>query len=437
MALAGKKKEAYDYYEKNAYGQIYYANCMLEEMSDREARQAAGRAARSAQEVSEAIAWIIALTGIAIIAALGLGRFIAHQMIINPLQSMVARAEEMAKGDFTGKTVSVLSGDEIGHLGQAIILMTDNLRKLVSQVTDSVQEVTAASAVLTDGADQSAQVATQVAGLVMQVAQGAQQQSIQVKATADIVDKMSANIQHVANNAVTVVGVTSQGAHTAQAGNKAVAAAVQQMANIEEKVTNIGTLVTKLGVRSNEIGQIVETIAGIANQTNLLALNAAIEAARAGEQGRGFSVVAEEVRKLAEQSQEAAKQIAGLISEIQSDTMQAVAAMESGTKEVKAGTKVVTIAGQAFEKIMVLVEQVSSEVTAISASIQEIAGGSHQIVSSIQNIEQISKNTAAEAQTISAATEEQSASMEEMAASSQRLDCMARQLAEAVKRFKV
>ena len=196
-------------------------------------------------------------------------------------------------------------------------------------------------------------------------------------------------------------------------------------------------MVTELGERSKEIGQIVDTITGIAGQTNLLALNAAIEAARAGEQGRGFAVVAEEVRKLAEQSAVAAKQIAAMIGEIQQDTVRAVAAMEDGTREVKTGTAVVNNAGESFAQIAALVEKVSTQVGQIAVAIEKMAGNSSHVVAAMREIDQVSKHTAAETQTISAATEEQSASMEEMAASSQRLAQMAISLENAVKQFQI
>ena len=196
-------------------------------------------------------------------------------------------------------------------------------------------------------------------------------------------------------------------------------------------------MVAELGDRSKAIGQIVATISGIAGQTNLLALNAAIEAARAGEQGRGFAVVAEEVRKLAEQSQEATKQISALIGAIQSDTEQAVTAMDNGTREVKLGTEVVNAAGQAFQEIVGLVGQVSDQIKEVSATIEQMAIGSQQIVGSVNQIDLLAKEAAAQAQTVSAATEEQSASMEEIASSSQSLAQLAMELRDAVGKFHV
>jgi methyl-accepting chemotaxis protein len=209
------------------------------------------------------------------------------------------------------------------------------------------------------------------------------------------------------------------------------------MAQIEQTVNNSSQVVAKLGERSKEIGQIVDTIAGIAGQTNLLALNAAIEAARAGEQGRGFAVVAEEVRKLAEQSKEAAKQIAQLIGEIQGDTGNAIEAMNEGTREVAIGAEVVTTAGHAFGEIAELVTEVYSQVKEISAAIQQMAGSSQQMLLSVKEIERHSKNAAGEAMTVSAATEEQSASTEEIVSSSQNLAKLAQDLQEAVNKFHV
>ncbi|MDF2930508.1 MAG: methyl-accepting chemotaxis sensory transducer, partial [Anaerospora sp.] len=189
--------------------------------------------------------------------------------------------------------------------------------------------------------------------------------------------------------------------------------------------------------RSKEIGQIVDTISGIAGQTNLLALNAAIEAARAGEQGRGFAVVAEEVRKLAEQSQNAAKQIATLISEIQGDTDKAVSAMNAGTREVKLGAEVVNASGVAFQEIVAMILKGSNQTKEISVAIEHIAAGSGQIVNSVNEINELSKTASAEAQTVSAATEEQAASMEEVASASQSLSHLAVNLQDDVSKFRI
>jgi methyl-accepting chemotaxis protein len=248
---------------------------------------------------------------------------------------------------------------------------------------------------------------------------------------------MSAGIQQIAANTNQVAAQSAQAANKAKEGDKAVVKAVTQMVQVENTVNTSAQVVAKLGERSKEIGQIVDTISGIAGQTNLLALNAAIEAARAGEQGRGFAVVAEEVRKLAEQSQEAARKIAELIGEIQGDTDKAVLAMNEGTREVKNGNEVVNAAGTAFKEIAELVTQVSGQVREISAAIQQMASGSQQIVGAVKKIDLLSKKSADEAQSVSAATEEQLASMEEIAASSQALVIMAKELTKAVGEFKV
>lgn len=208
------------------------------------------------------------------------------------------------------------------------------------------------------------------------------------------------------------------------------------MMEIEETVSTSAAIISQLGERSKEIGQIVETISGIAGQTNLLALNAAIEAARAGEQGRGFAVVADEVRKLAEQSQGAAQQIAGLIGEIQSETDKAVVSMENGTSKVKAGTGIVNEAGETFEKIIVMVTDVAQKVEQISTRIRGLARGSQHVVASIHQFEELTTKTVEEVQTVSATTEEQAASMEEIASSSQCLSQMAAELQQAISDLK-
>lgn len=365
-----------------------------------------------------------------------IGLFIAR-MITRPLQTLVVACNELAAGDFRDKPRSVLRKDEIGQVADALVEMRSKLSTVLKRVNDSAEQVAASSEELTASAEQSAQAVTQVTGAITDVASGAEKQLKAVDETSAVVEQLSAGIQQVAASANQVADNSAQASEMARDGDQAVDKAIRQMSHIEQTVGNSAEVVAKLGDRSKEIGQIVDTISGIAGQTNLLALNAAIEAARAGEQGRGFAVVAEEVRKLAEQSQDAAKQIATLISEIQSDTEKAVVAMGEGTREVKVGTEVVTAAGRTFKEIATLVTQVSEQVKDSSAAMQQMASGSQQIVASVKEIDRQSKMALEQTQTVSAASEEQSASMEEIASSSQSLAKLAQDLQTEVSHFRV
>ena len=373
---------------------------------------------------------------VVILIAAGLIAWFARK-IAKPIIELESAANRVAAGDIRSVKLGISSNDEIGRLAHAFEKMTENLRLLVHKITAATDQVAASSEELTASAEQSAQAANQVAIVITEVSDGAEKQLRAVENTSGIVDQMSSGVQQIAANAGAVAGTSAKTADAARAGEQAVLKAVTQMGQIEETVVHSAGVVSKLGERSKEIGQIVDTISGIAGQTNLLALNAAIEAARAGEQGRGFAVVAEEVRKLAEQSQEAAKLIASLITEIQNDTNSAVVAMNKGTNEVRIGTEVVDNAGKSFREIFDLVSEVASQVREISAAIQELANGSQQIVNSVREIDVISKGTASQSQTVSAATQEQSATMEEIASSSQALAKMAEELSQAVSRFKV
>ena len=357
--------------------------------------------------------------------------------IARPIRKIESAAAQIAAGDISSRKLDISSNDEIGRLGREFELMVDNLRLLIKKVGMSTDQVAASAEELNASAEQSAQAATQIAQVITEVAAGADKQQKVVEHTAATVEQMSAGIGQIAANAKNVASASTGLGEIATTGSQSIEKSIGQMDVIEKTVEKSAGVVTKLGDRSKEIGHIVEVISGIAGQTNLLALNAAIEAARAGEQGRGFAVVAEEVRKLAEQSQEAAKQIADLIAEIRQDTDNAVEAMREGTKEVRTGAEVVSQAGKAFHNILEAVNSVSNQIREISASVQDLADGSQQVVHAVQDIDAVSRETSSQTQTVSAATQEQSATMQEIAASSQALAKMAEELIEAVSKFRL
>ncbi|SCM81252.1 Methyl-accepting chemotaxis protein TlpC [uncultured Sporomusa sp.] len=373
---------------------------------------------------------LLVLISVSIIAVV-----ISNKMT-SPIRNLVLATERIAGGNLTN-FVEVVSKDEIGTLAQGFNQMIERLKTLIANVNSSAGTLTAASHTLKENGEQSAQAVNQVAATIDDMARGAEEQRAAVEETASVIEQLVIALQQVADNANDAAVRSSKTTDAAQQGSKAVADALNQMNAIEISVVNSAAELAKLGERSTEIGSIVDAISGIAGQTNLLALNAAIEAARAGEQGRGFAVVAEEVRKLAEQSQEAAKQIAALIGEIQRDTDKTVAAMNDSTREVKVGAGVVASAGQVFNDILVLVTEVAGQVNQIAAASQQMVNGSQQIVQSTNKINQVSNEAASQAQTVSASIEEQSAVLEELAVSSQTLAAMAQELQLAVSKFKI
>lgn len=435
LIQAGKEEEARTVMVNEMAPLAKSLNDKLDEYQERRngeitnALQQAVDNAYQARSVAIFAALFAAILGMAI-------GFWAARSISRPVNELAATAQKVASGDLT-KQVNVDRQDEIGQLGTAFNTMVLQLKSLIKQVTVNAEQVAASSEELTANSEQSAQAANQIASSVATMAAGVTAQMEAANDTSAVVEQMSAGIEQIAANANQVADQSVQAADKAKDGDRDVEKAVKQMQQIEDTVNTSAQVVAKLGERSKEIGQIVDTISGIAGQTNLLALNAAIEAARAGEQGRGFAVVAEEVRKLAEQSQEAAKKIADLIGEIQGDTDKAVIAMNEGTQEVQKGAEVVNAAGSAFKEIMDVVGQVSEQVKEISAAIQQMATGSQQIVGSVKKIDDLSKKSASETQGVSAATEEQLASMEEVATASQALAKLAQDLQTAVSKFQV
>ncbi|WP_378956666.1 methyl-accepting chemotaxis protein [Pelosinus sp. sgz500959] len=436
LALQNKNTEAYALYIMDVEPVATELTDRLREFSDYYAKLSEEMNANNQAAFKKATQITISVILIAFLILLVSGFYIA-KIIIKPLNLMVLVCREFALGDFRDKPRRLVRKDEIGQLADALAEMRSKLRVLMKNVSESSEQLAASSEELTASADQSAKAATQVAESIVDVAKGAEEQLAAANHTSTVVEQMSASILQIAANANEVAGQSDQATNKAKEGNHSIDKAVKQMANIEQTVATSAQVVVKLGERSKEIGQIIDTISGIASQTNLLALNAAIEAARAGEQGRGFAVVAEEVRKLAEQSQGAAKQIATLINEIQGDTDKAVVAMNGGTREVKLGAEIVNDSGKIFLEISNLIIQVSDQVKEISLAIEQMAIGSEQIVLSVKQIDQLSKKTSGETQTVSAATEEQSASMEEIASSSQALAHLAADLRGAVTKFQI
>lgn len=364
-----------------------------------------------------------------------LGWYIAR-MIVSPIKKLQSLMKQAGDGDLTVQG-DYRSKDEVGQLNVSFNDMTSTLRTILQQVTNTSELVAASSEELTANSEETTKATEMIAHTMEEMANGSTQQIQSVEETVVIVKEVSTGVTQIASNARQVEITANEASEKAVLGNEAIGQAISQMKSINNTVNGLSGVVRGLGEKSNEIGQIIESITNIASQTNLLALNAAIEAARAGEQGRGFAVVADEVRKLAEESAKSAQQIASLISSIQGQTQEAVQSMDQATEEVDTGITVVNKAGESFQQIQHSVSQVANEIQEVSVAIEQISKSTDQIVSNVDVIAEVSETVSAGTQNVSAASEEQLASMEEIASSSSALSQMAEDLQVMINKFKV
>ncbi|MBE6093494.1 MAG: HAMP domain-containing protein [Selenomonas ruminantium] len=380
---------------------------------------------------------IINIVLLAIFSALGLW---AANSIVGPLHIVTDRLGVMATGDLRedNSLEEVFHRtDEIGEMSRAMHKVQMEVSNMMRQIIESSQQVAASCQQLTDSSEQSAEVSGTVANSIVNVAGSCSEQFTEVENASSNIESLSQSMERFKKTIEHAGQVVSEAKGQADSGEKEVTGAVKQMELIEQSVSQSAQVIEELGKESDKIGTIVDAISQIAEQTNLLALNAAIEAARAGEHGRGFAVVADEVRKLAEQSSSSAGEISSLIGSIQEKARNAVSVMQDGVSQVQNGVGAVNGAGNSFKDIAGMVEQVVDETTEMERTVVSLAKNTSTIADAINKISEMSRNVASEAESVSAATEEQTATMNEIAGASRRLTEMAESMESSVERFKI
>ncbi len=435
LALAGKNAEAYACFKRNVSPPLNEYNVLLEQLAEYTAKEADALNVHNEQEVTTANSVMIGIIIVAIVICAVLCVFISR-MIVRPLTAMQELMVQAENGNMTVRG-QYQSKDEIGSLSRTFNGMLAGLHRVLSQVNRSAEELATNSGQLSASAEETTRATHEIAASTQSAANGAESMMSGSAESARSMEEMAAGIQRIAENSSVVSEASDTMAKEALQGNEMMKKAGKQMELITASVSRLSKVIGQLDSRSQEIDQIVSVITGIASQTNLLALNAAIEAARAGEAGRGFAVVADEVRKLAEQSEVSAGKIARLIQEIQDDTRYSVQAMEQGMKEVEEGRQTTLEAGQAFAKIASSAQQVAEQIQEVSAATEEMSASSEQVTASIMEISHTARESADSTRKVAAATQEQLASMEQITTAVESLNDMARTLDEVVRKFRL
>lgn len=382
-------------------------NKAIEELQQYRTQEMKELVAESKSSINASVTTMI----VVMIIALFLSVLVVVQVnknVVGAVRAVADVVHNVAEGDFT-QAIPKTSNDEIGKLADDINEMVESLKQALQQVAESGATIASAT--------------TQISSSTEEMSAGAQEQTSQAGEVASAVEEMTKTIIENSRNATQTAETAKKAKNTAEEGGVIVQNTIEGMRRIADVVRRSAETVQNLGRSSDQIGEIISVIDDIADQTNLLALNAAIEAARAGEQGRGFAVVADEVRKLAERTTKATKEIATMIRQIQTETKGAVESMAEGTQKVDEGIALADKAGNALEKIVDISQQVTDMVNQIAAASEQQSSAS----------EQISKNIEA----ISTVTQQTASGIQQIAHSAEDLNRLTEQLRELLAKFKL
>ncbi len=344
--------------------------------------------------IMAAMAWIqlssagnrmvgVALAALGVLAGTVIA-FLITRSITSSISSIAAVVQEIAANNLASEDLLITSHDEIGQAATSLNQMKNSLREMLQSIAATAEHVASAS--------------EQISSSAAQHAQSADTQKDQTAQVATAMQEMATTVLQVSENSKKAADAARKAAETAKLGGEIVHETLAKMRVIAQSVGATARKMEELGKSSDQIGRIIGVIDDIADQTNLLALNAAIEAARAGEQGRGFAVVADEVRKLAERTTTATKEIAHMIKNIQDETKLAVAAMEAGTKQVEEGVSSTAKAGDSLQQIIQMSNSVGEMITHIAGAATEQSSATEQVNNNMDQIARLVRESAIGAQ---------------------------------------